>query len=122
VPKKPLASWMRLVAMISVVICARIRPLDCIGSPFSGGLWRKTTAAKATRSCHHHAPPYPFTARSPIIVTGSVGELPSFAPAGLVYADVESAAGLACFGGAFGCYAAAYQPSGSPLVLSPRAL
>ena len=34
-PKKPLASWMRLVAMINIVICARIRPLDCIGSPSS---------------------------------------------------------------------------------------
>src|SRR6516165_7212129 len=41
VPKKPLASWIRLVAMISVVICARIRPLDCIGTPFSASLWRK---------------------------------------------------------------------------------
>src|SRR5580693_3480098 len=41
VPKKPLASWTRLVAMISVVICARIPPLDGIGSPFSGGLSRK---------------------------------------------------------------------------------
>jgi hypothetical protein len=28
---------MRLVATISVVICARIRPLDCISSPY---LWR----------------------------------------------------------------------------------
>src|SRR6516164_6957263 len=27
--------------MISVVICARIRPLDCIGTPFSASLWRK---------------------------------------------------------------------------------
>jgi hypothetical protein len=33
------------VAMINVVICARIRPLDCIGSPFSGGLSRKRDLA-----------------------------------------------------------------------------
>ena len=38
VPKKPLASWTRLVAMISVVICARFCPFDCIGFPFSGSL------------------------------------------------------------------------------------
>jgi hypothetical protein len=35
--KKPLASWMPLVAMISVPICARIDPLDRIFPPFYGG-------------------------------------------------------------------------------------
>jgi hypothetical protein len=35
VPKKPLASWMTLVAMISVPICARIDPLDGIGHHFT---------------------------------------------------------------------------------------
>ena len=33
-PKKPLASWIRLVARISVPNCARLDPLDCIGPPF----------------------------------------------------------------------------------------
>jgi hypothetical protein len=37
VPKKPLASWMRLVARMSVPICARIGPLGRISPPFSGG-------------------------------------------------------------------------------------
>src|SRR5580693_2340545 len=102
VPKKPLASWTRLVAMISVVICARIRPLDCIGSPF---IWRSIKKATATKFTHlvifaprriHSRP------KGPIIVTWSVGELPSYAPAGLVYADVKPAVLFAGFGGAFG--------------------
>jgi hypothetical protein len=33
--KKPLASWMPLVARISVPICARIDPLGRIDPPFS---------------------------------------------------------------------------------------
>src|SRR5215470_7902594 len=35
--KNPLASWMPLVARISVPICARIDPLDCIGPPLFCG-------------------------------------------------------------------------------------
>ena len=38
VPKKPLASWIRLVAMISVPICAHINPSPFFTAP------RMTTA------------------------------------------------------------------------------
>jgi hypothetical protein len=31
VEKKPMASWMTLVATMSVLICARIESLDCMG-------------------------------------------------------------------------------------------
>ena len=82
-PKKPLASCTRLVAMINVVICARIHRPDCIGSPFSGGLSRKQQH-QATRSCHDHARPIHSRPKDPIIVTWRLGELPSYAPARLV--------------------------------------
>ena len=48
VPKKPLASWMTLVAMISVPICARIELLDGISLHFSRG-----------RPGNHTARPHP---------------------------------------------------------------
>jgi hypothetical protein len=85
-------------------------------------LWRpieETTAPKpfnlaiiAPRRIHSRP-------KGPIIVTWRVGELSSYAPAWLVYADVEPAAVLACFGGAFGRFAAAYQPSGIAACLEP---
>jgi hypothetical protein len=79
-----------------------------MGSPF---LWRSIKTATAAKFTHlvtfaprriHSRP------KGPIIVTWSVGELPSYAPAGLVYADVKPAVLLAGFGGAFGRSAAAY--------------
>jgi hypothetical protein len=91
-----------------------------MGSPF---LWRsikKATAAKFTHLVIFAPRRIHSRPKGPIIVTWSVGELPSYAPAGLVYADVKPAVLLASFGGAF--VAAAYQPSGLPLVFSFRAL
>ena len=46
----------------------------------------------------------------------------SYAPAWLVYVDVEPAAVLACFGGAFGRFGAAYQPSGIAACLEPSCI
>jgi hypothetical protein len=79
-----------------------------MGSPFLFRSIKKATAAKfahlvifAPRRIHSRP-------KGPIIVTWRAGELPSYAPAGLVYADVKPVVLLAGFGGAFGRAAAAY--------------
>jgi uncharacterized membrane protein (UPF0136 family) len=79
-----------------------------MGSPF---LWRsikKATAAKFTHLVIFAPRRIRSRPKGPIIVTWSVGELPSYAPAGLAYADVKSAVLLAGFGRAFARSAAAY--------------
>src|SRR5262245_38990578 len=43
VPKKPLASWMPLVAIMSVPICARIVSIGRIGAPSSLADWDDST-------------------------------------------------------------------------------
>ena len=69
------------MAMINIVICARICPLDCIGSPFFSVLSRKTRSYHVAIITSRRINSRP---KGPIIVTWSVGELrPSYAPAGL---------------------------------------
>src|SRR5262252_5781771 len=73
--------------MISVVICARIRPFDCIGAPFSGDLSRKPQRLRPLDLATSRPAVSIYGPKGPIIVTWSVGELPSYAPAGRVHAD-----------------------------------
>ena len=66
VPKKPFASWTRLVAMISIVICARIRPFDCIGTRLSLRVYLgKTMVVKSRSILPSSRPADPFTVQKP---------------------------------------------------------
>jgi len=78
------------------------------GLSFSPAVYQESHSGQIHSSCHLRTLPHPFTAEGPIIVTWSVGDPPSYAPAGLVYADVKPAILLAGFGGAFGRSATAY--------------